>query len=103
MFDANGRLPLHLIDPDRKNLNSGDFLRPTAEELKEAFNGYKDRGLNLSPMSTSVHRAGLGVVQIQPEGIAYKTHRTNLLPYIQHWQYFSMSRPVVPSLVKMSE
>ena len=40
MFDASGRLSLHLIDPDRRNFESGDFLRPTKEELKEAFNGY---------------------------------------------------------------
>ncbi len=40
MFDAGGRLSLHLVDPDRPNFESGDFLRPTPEELSKAFNGY---------------------------------------------------------------
>ena len=40
MFDAGGRLSLHLIDPDRRNFESGDFLRPSPDELSEAFNGY---------------------------------------------------------------
>jgi len=40
MFDAGGRLSLHLVKPDRPNFESGDFLRPTAEELSKAFNGY---------------------------------------------------------------
>ncbi len=40
MFDAGGRLSLHLVKPDRPNFKSGDFLRPTPEELSKAFNGY---------------------------------------------------------------
>jgi hypothetical protein len=40
MFDANGRLSLHLTDPNRRNFVSGDFLRPTPDELIEAFTGY---------------------------------------------------------------
>ncbi len=40
MFDAGGRLSLHLVDPDRPNFKSGDFLRPTPDELSKAFNGY---------------------------------------------------------------
>lgn len=40
MFDASGRLSLHLTDPNRRNFESGDFLRPTPEELTEAFKGY---------------------------------------------------------------
>ena len=31
MFDAGGRLSLHLVDPDRPNFESGDFLRPTPD------------------------------------------------------------------------
>ena len=40
MFDASGRLSLHLTDPNRTNFESGDFLRPTPDELIEAFTGY---------------------------------------------------------------
>ena len=40
MFDAGGRLSLHLLDPDRPNFESGDFLGPTPEELNRAFKGY---------------------------------------------------------------
>lgn len=40
MFDAGGRLSLHLVDPDRPEFASGDFLRPTPDELSKAFNGY---------------------------------------------------------------
>ena len=40
MCDANGRLSLHLTDPNRRNFESGDFLRPTPDELIEAFTGY---------------------------------------------------------------
>jgi hypothetical protein len=40
MFDAGGRLSLHLLDPDRPDFESADFLRPTPEELSKAFYGY---------------------------------------------------------------
>ena len=40
MFDTGGRLSLHLVDPDRPDFESADFLRPTADELSKAFNGY---------------------------------------------------------------
>ncbi len=40
MFDSSGRMSLHLMDPNRRNFASGDFLRPTPDELSEAFNGY---------------------------------------------------------------
>ncbi len=40
MFDASGRLSLHLTDPNRRNFESGDFLQPTPDELIEAFTGY---------------------------------------------------------------
>lgn len=40
MFDASGRLSLHLTNPYRGNFASGDFLRPTPEECVEAFRGY---------------------------------------------------------------
>ena len=40
MLDDGGRLSLHLVDPDRPTFESGDFLRPTPDELSRAFNGY---------------------------------------------------------------
>jgi hypothetical protein len=40
MYDAGGRVSIHLLKPDRKRFSSGDFLRPTPEELREAFDGY---------------------------------------------------------------
>jgi len=40
MFDADGRISIHLTDPKRRNFASGDFLRPTPDELIEAFTGY---------------------------------------------------------------
>jgi len=40
MFDANGRLSLHLTNPNRSNFLSGDFLRPTPDECIESFRGY---------------------------------------------------------------
>ena len=39
-FDANGFMSVQIVDPDRKPFESGDFLRPTPEELKQAFEGY---------------------------------------------------------------
>ena len=39
-FDAEGYMSVQIVDPDRKRFDSGDFLRPTAEELKRAFEGY---------------------------------------------------------------
>ena len=40
MFDDAGRLSLHLVRPNRRNFQSGDFLRPAPDELTEAFSGY---------------------------------------------------------------
>jgi len=40
MFDDGGRMSIHLMNPERSQFASGDFLRPTAEERREAFNGY---------------------------------------------------------------
>ncbi len=40
MFDASGRMSIHLTNPDRSNFASGDFLRPTQEECLEAFKSY---------------------------------------------------------------
>ena len=40
MLDADGRMSVHLLSPARGRFASGDFLRPTPEELKEAWDGY---------------------------------------------------------------
>ena len=40
MFDDDGRMSIHLINPNRRPFASADFLRPTPEELKEASDGY---------------------------------------------------------------
>jgi hypothetical protein len=40
MFDAGGRMSIHLLNSNRARFASGDFLRPTPAELKEAFDGY---------------------------------------------------------------
>jgi hypothetical protein len=40
MFDASGRLSLHLTNPNRKNWASGDFLRPTRDECLETARDY---------------------------------------------------------------
>jgi Lipocalin-like domain len=40
MYDSGGRVSIHLMRPDRSRFSSGDFLRATPEELREAFDGY---------------------------------------------------------------
>ena len=40
MFDAGGRLSLHLVDLNRPDFADGDFLRGSADEVRQAFNGY---------------------------------------------------------------
>jgi hypothetical protein len=40
MFDAGGRMSLHLTRPNRKNWVSGDFLRPTRDEGLDTARDY---------------------------------------------------------------
>ncbi len=40
IFTENGYLSVQIVDPNREPFQSGDFLRPTEEELKQAFAGY---------------------------------------------------------------
>jgi hypothetical protein len=40
ILDSGGRMSVHLLDSTRRRFASGDFLRPTPQELKEAFDGY---------------------------------------------------------------
>src|SRR4030067_3798281 len=39
MYTADGYVVVQLTDPDRRNFESGDWLRGTPEEIKEAFEG----------------------------------------------------------------
>jgi len=40
MYDADGRMSVHIMDPRRRKFASDDRLIHTPEELKEAFDGY---------------------------------------------------------------
>ena len=40
MYDADGRMSVHIMDPRRRKFASGDRLIHTSEELTEAFDGY---------------------------------------------------------------
>ena len=40
MYDADGRMSVHLMDARRRKFASGDRLVHTAEEVGEAFDGY---------------------------------------------------------------
>jgi hypothetical protein len=40
MYDAAGRMSVHLADPRRAAFASNDFLRGTPEEVRQAFEGY---------------------------------------------------------------
>ena len=68
MFDASGRLSLHLTDPNRKNFESGDFLRPTPDELIAAFTGYFGYFGSYSVDEDA------GVVTFHVEGAAYPNY-----------------------------
>ena len=68
MFDASGRLSLHLTDPNRRNFESGDFLRPTPDELIDAFTGYFGYFGSYSVDEDA------GVVTFHIEGAAYPNY-----------------------------
>jgi hypothetical protein len=40
IYDAAGRMSVHLADPRRAAFASNDFLRGTPEEVRQAFEGY---------------------------------------------------------------
>ncbi len=40
IYDSGGRMSVHLMDSRRKGFASGDRLKATPEELKQAFDGY---------------------------------------------------------------
>src|SRR5262245_50556131 len=68
MYDASGRMSVHLLSPMRKPFASGDFLRPTPEELKESWDGY----FGYFGMYTVDDTAG--VVTHHVEGAAYPNY-----------------------------
>jgi hypothetical protein len=68
MFDDGGRMSIHLLNPARRLFASGDFLRPTPEELKEAFDGY------FGYFGTYTVEESAGVVTFHVEGAAYPNY-----------------------------
>ena len=68
MFDARGRMSIHLTDPNRRKFESGDFLRPTPEELIEAFRGY------FGYFGSYTMNEEAGTVTFHVEGAAYPNY-----------------------------
>jgi hypothetical protein len=68
IYEASGRMSIHLLNPTRRQFASGDFLRPTPEELKEAFNGY------FGYFGTYTVEENVGVVTHHVEGAAYPNY-----------------------------
>ena len=68
MFDDGGRMSIHLVNPVRRPFTSGDFLRHTPEELKEAFDGY------FGYFGTYAVDESAGVVTFHVDGAAYPNY-----------------------------
>ena len=68
MLDAGGRMSVHLVDPNRRRFSSGDFLRPTREELEEAFVGY------FGYFGSYMIEESAGVLTFHVEGAAYPNY-----------------------------
>ena len=68
MFDANGRLSLHLTRPNRTNWASGDFLRPTQDECLETARDY------FGYFGSYTIDDDAGVVTFHVEGAAYPNY-----------------------------
>lgn len=68
MFDAGGRLSIHLTNPNRRNFESGDFLRPTPDECTEAFKSYFGYFGSYSVDEDA------GVITFHVEGAAYPNY-----------------------------
>lgn len=68
IFDTGGRMSIHLVNPTRRRFVSGDFLRPTLDELKEAFDGY------FGYFGTYAVEENEGVVTFHVEGAAYPNY-----------------------------
>jgi hypothetical protein len=68
MMDAGGRMSIHLLNPARPLFESGDFLRPTSEELEEAFVGY------FGYFRSYTIEKSAGVLTFHVEGAAYPNY-----------------------------
>ena len=68
ILDDGGRMSVHLLNPARRRFASGDFLRPTPEELKEAFDGY------FGYFGTYTVEESEGVVTFHVEGAAFPNY-----------------------------
>ena len=68
MLDAGGRMSVHLVNPTRRRFASGDFLRPTPEELEEAFVGY------FGYFGSYTIEESAGVLTFHVEGAAYPNY-----------------------------
>lgn len=68
MFNAGGRLSIHLTRPDRSNFVSGDFLRPTPEECKDAARDY------FGYFGSYTVDEDAGIVTFHVEGAAYPNY-----------------------------
>ncbi len=68
MMDAGGRMSIHLLNPSRRLFGSGDFLRPTPEELEEAFVGY------FGYFGSYTLEENAGVLTFHVEGAAYPNY-----------------------------
>ena len=68
MFDANGRLSLHLTRPNRSNWASGDFLQPTQDECLDTARDYFGYFGSYSVDDDA------GVVTFHVEGAAYPNY-----------------------------
>ena len=68
IMDESGRMSLHIVNPTRKRFASGDFLRHTPDELKEAFDGY------FGYFGTYTVEDNPGVVTFHVQGAAYPNY-----------------------------
>ncbi len=68
MLDAGGRMSIHLLNPSRRLFESGDFLRPTPEELEEAFVGY------FGYFGSYTIEESEGILTFHVEGAAYPNY-----------------------------
>ena len=68
LLDDAGRMSVHLVNSTRRRFASGDFLRPTPEELKEAWDGY------FGYFGTYAVDESAGVVTFHVDGAAYPNY-----------------------------
>ena len=68
MMDKDGRMSIHLLNPSRRLFESGDFLRPTPEELEEAFVGY------FGYFGSYTLEESAGILTFHVEGAAYPNY-----------------------------